>query len=1004
MSGDTDRKRSVFTFAPGAPFAKSLAQLLLDETAGDPETLARYKVLLPTRRACRTVRESFLRLSGGAPTFLPALFPIGDVDEGDLSLQMFGADGRFLDIPPAMPALRRQLMLAKMLQAGGGVFSEGREQALRLADSLVTFLDEMIIGGQDFSALSRLVPEEFSAHWQISLRFLEILSVHWPRILEESGLIDAAHRRNLLLRALADYWQAFPPDGPVIAAGTTGSIPATAQLLRVISELPQGRLILPGLDFDLDAESWESLDESHPQYLMKVLLMTLDVSREAVGVIGQIPETAGTGRNDLIREIMRPAATSGQWIHFGDSVRRLGTAASLLDGLRLYTCDTPQEEAQVVALLMREALEADGKTVCLITPDRGLARRVAAHCLRWGIAVNDSAGESLSATSVGIFLFLVLEAAHRRFDPAALLALLKHPLCGLGTERAEMERAVGSLERFFFRDEEHRPHALHDLANITSKSSYKDVARIAQILSDIFAPLTAFSDGQSYDFAKIYEAHIRAAERLSDLPDLPGDLRLWSGEAGEAAAHFLSELLGESEQIDPLSFADYVSLLFVLAQRVTVRPRYGLHPRLSILGQLEARLVDADLVILGGLNEGTWPTALRHDPWLSLPMRKSLGLPGPERFAGQAAHDFAQAFWGTEVVLTRSRKVDGAPTVPSRWLQKMGAVLQACGADHSVLSGGSHLRWARIMDDAVDVRPVSRPCPRPPVFLRPSRVSVTRVDGWLSDPYGHYARYGLGLKKLPPLRVESDHALRGQILHRAFETFLGAYPEILPPDADGLFLGHLQKAAAALLHETETLQFWITRMDDPVRRIMAHERIWRETSKFLATEAFGSLILDVGGQPFTLYGRADRIDRRSDGYALIDYKSGGSFSSQKLQNGGLPQLPLEALILERGSFRRSDPGLQGSETFRGRSSYLGYWMVNAGRKEEFTAAVEGDLTALITLVEDGLKGLVVHYRNEKVAYVNLPDPRRALRYNDYLHLARVREWSVADSDAEEVIL
>ena len=1003
MSGGTDRQRSVFTFAPGAPFAKSLAQLLLDETAGDPETLARYKVLLPTRRACRTVRESFLRLSGGAPILLPALLPIGDVDEGDLSLQMFGADGRFLNIPPAMPALRRQLLLAKMLQAGG-VFAEGREQALRLADSLGTFLDEMIIGGKDFSALSRLVPEEFSAHWQISLRFLEILSVHWPKIIEESGMIDAVHRRNLLLRALADYWRAFPPDGPVIAAGTTGSIPATAQLLRVISELPQGRLILPGLDFDLDAESWESLDESHPQYLMKVLLMTLDVSREAVGVIGQIPETAGTGRNDLIREIMRPAATSGQWIHFGDSVRRLGTAASLLDGLRLYTCDTPQEEAQVVALLMREALEADGKTVCLITPDRGLARRVAAHCLRWGIAVNDSAGESLSATSVGIFLFLVLEAAHRRFDPAALLALLKHPLCGLGTERAEMERAVGSLERFFFRDEEHRPHALHDLANITSKSSYKDVARIAQILSDIFAPLTAFSDGQSYDFAKIYEAHIRAAERLSDLPDLPGDLRLWSGEAGEAAAHFLSELLGESKQIDPLSFADYVSLLFVLAQRVTVRPRYGLHPRLSILGQLEARLVDADLVILGGLNEGTWPTALRHDPWLSLPMRKSLGLPGPERFAGQAAHDFAQAFWGTEVVLTRSRKVDGAPTVPSRWLQKMGAVLQACGADHSVLSGGSHLRWARIMDDAVDVRPVSRPCPRPPVFLRPSRVSVTRVDGWLSDPYGYYARYGLGLKKLPPLRVESDHALRGQILHRAFETFLGAYPEILPPDADGLFLGHLQKAAAALLHETETLQFWITRMDDPVRRIMAHERIWRETSKFLATEAFGSLILDVGGQPFTLYGRADRIDRRSDGYALIDYKSGGSFSSQKLQNGGLPQLPLEALILERGGFRRSDPGVQGSETFRGRSSYLGYWMVNAGRKEEFTAAVEGDLTALITLVEDGLKGLVVHYRNEKTAYVNLPDPRRALRYNDYLHLARVREWSVADSDAEEVIL
>lgn len=994
------KRQSVFSFAPGAPFAKSLAQLLLDETAGDPQKLAQYKILLPTRRACRSVRECFLRLSGGAPLFLPALMAIGDVDEQDLSLQMFGADGRFLDIPPAMPALRRQLMLAKMLQAGG-VFAEGREQALRLAESLGGFLDEMIIGDKDFSALSSLVPEEFSAHWQISLRFLEILSVHWPVILDENGMIDAAQRRNLLLHALADYWREFPPDAPVIAAGTTGSIPATANLLRVICAMPQGRLILPGLDAALNLESWQRLDESHPQFLMKALLDFLEVPRDSVCILGESLKKPGGGRSDLIREVMRPAVSSGQWTRFGESIQQQGNIEDFLCGLRLYTCDTSQEEAQVIALLMREALEEDGKTACLITPDRGLARRVAAHCLRWGIAVNDSAGESLMQTEPGIFLSLVIETARGQLDPAALLGLLKHPLCGLSMERAELGLAVQGLDRYFLRAEELRPRTLYDLAHGQAPAGPKDAARIAGSICEIFSPLLAFNDGQPYPFEKIYEAHLRVTEALAQIPEQSGASRLWSGEAGEAAALFLTELRDEAGRIEPLSFTDYLSLFSVLAERVTVRPRYGLHPRLSILGQLEARLVDADLVIMGGLNEGTWPAGSRHDPWLSLPMRKSLGLPGQERFAGQAAHDFAQAFCGPEVVLTRSRKVDGTPTVPSRWLQKMGAVLQACGTEISELSYGPHLRWARMMDDVAEVRPVSRPRPRPPAFFRPDRVSVTRVEGWLSDPYGYYARYGLGLRKLAALRMESDHALRGRILHKAFESFLSAYPDALPDEAEALFYKHLQAAADVLAHEPEALRFWIARMDGPVRRILAHERIWRERAQFYMTEASGTLALDVDGQAFRLYGRADRIDRRRDGYALIDYKSGGNFSAKKLESADLPQLPLEALILERGAFMGDGPERR---SFSGRVSYLGYWMVHAGNSDKADVSVEGDLKALIATAEDGLKGLIRHYRDERTAYDNLPDPQRRPRYNDYEHLARVREWSVADSDVEEMFL
>ncbi|MCB1681835.1 MAG: double-strand break repair protein AddB [Alphaproteobacteria bacterium] len=1000
MSDKGVAQRNVLSLPPGVPFARALAQHFLEETQGNPEILARYTVLLPTRRACRTVRENFLKLTAGKPILLPKLLPIGDVDESDLSLQMFGADRTFLDVAPAMPGLRRRLLLSKMLQAGA-VFAEGPEQAIRLADSLSSLLDQMIIEGKEFAELASLVPEEFAAHWQVTLTFLEILSVHWPKILKESGVIDAAARRNILLRAFAEHWRKFPPEDPVIAAGTTGSIPATAELLDAVSLMPNGRVILPGLDLELDPESWDVLDETHPQYLMKKLLERLGMKKEDVRVLSSQSGFAAPERQNLVREIMRPAATTGQWAGFGKRIREGGGAEALTKGLQLYVCDMPQEEALVIALLMREALEEDGKTACLITPDRGLARRVSAHCQRWGIDVDDSAGQALPHTSVGTFLSAVLAAATRKLDPAAFLALLKHPLCGLGLMRDDLQGHVRFLERRFLRNDEERPRRIRDLAEQLSAGQYASLLTVVDRLQNILEPLAALDDRNPHSFRAFFDAHIRAAEDLATHPDVSGAARLWTGEAGEAAAAFLAELQEEDGPIGLVDYSAYGDLFRTLSSSVIVRPVYGTHPRLSILGQLEARMNDADLVILGGLNEGTWPPSQPDDPWLSAPMRQALGLPGFERAVGLAAHDFSQAFCAREVVLTRSRKVEGAPTVPARWLQKLDAVLQACGSDSKALSKGPHLRWARMMDHAQALAPVARPAPRPPVGQRPAKISVTRVQSWLEDPYGIYARYTLGLKKLSPLSVQTDHALRGKVLHKAFETFLGAYPEHLPDDAEEILFRHLEQAIDLYIHDPETLRFWVARMDGALRRMLAHEREWRRSARFYATEAKGEAVLSLDGVPFVLEGRADRIDKRADGYALIDYKSGGSFTESKLKKGEYPQLPLEALMMERGRFTLSSGAGPGTIS-PGPVSYLGYWMVAAGSKGESDLCVQGDLSGLTAYVEAGFMELIRVFRDEAVAYSSLPDPQRKPRFNDYEHLARVREWSVADSESTEV--
>src|SRR5690606_40649772 len=102
-----------------------------------------------------------------------------------------------------------------------------------------------------------------------------------------------------------------------------------------------------------------------------------------------------------------------------------------------------------------------------------------------------------------------------------------------------------------------------------------------------------------------------------------------------------------------------------------LRPRFGRHPRLFIWGPLEARLQHADRIILGGLNEGTWPGDASIDPWLNRPMRAELAIEPPERRIGLAAHDFASGASAGGVVLTRALKVGGAPTVASRWLLRL---------------------------------------------------------------------------------------------------------------------------------------------------------------------------------------------------------------------------------------------------------------------------------------------------------------------------------------------
>src|SRR5690606_20009946 len=132
-------------------------------------------------------------------------------------------------------------------------------------------------------------------------------------------------------------------------------------------------------------------------------------------------------------------------------------------------------------------------------------------------------------------------------------------------------------------------------------------------------------------------------------------------------ANFIRELIESAPAFGELLPESYSYFFDELLSARVVRPRFGLHPRLFIWGPLEARLQHADRMILGGLNEGTWPGEANIDPWVNRPMRAAMGLEPPERRIGLSAHDFAEGASAEEAVLSRALKVEGAPAVASRW-------------------------------------------------------------------------------------------------------------------------------------------------------------------------------------------------------------------------------------------------------------------------------------------------------------------------------------------------
>ena len=1044
----------IFTIPAGENFLDLLADGIASMVGGDALALSRVTVLLPTRRACRALRDSFLRRAGGAPLLPPRLRPLGAIDDDEPGLA-FGDTA--IDLPPAIAPLRRRLVLAQtILKLASKQAPVTASQAIELAAELAALLDEAQTEQIGFAALEKLVPDEYAEHWRRTIDFLAILSDAWPDILAAEGATDPADRRNQVLTALAESWRAAPPADPIIAAGTTGSIPATAALLKTIAHLPNGAVVLPGLDAELTDDEWEALDPSHPQFGLKQLLDRLETPRAVVRAwphaskkidvmpreggasatfsqshpaldAGSIPPTktpplprAGEGRGEgapfsreegwsggsereektasrrrLLSAALRPAATMADWRD------RAALSADALKGVARIDAADQQQEAGVIALLLREALQHDGRTAALITPDRDLARRTASELRRFGVTIDDSAGQPLGAAPPIVFLRLVAELICEGAAPAPLLAAFKHPLAAGGTETVAFRANARALEMALLRG----PRPGDSLAELVGalrqgrergQNPKPDLADWLDRLREQAQAFIALAEGDASP-ADLLRAHVAAAEAWAATDTQTGAARLWSGDAGAAAAEFIAELAEAACDFPAIDGAAYPAFFAQCLQGRVLRPAWGGHPRLHILGPLEARLLSFDTVILGGLNEGVWPAETDSGPWMSRPMRGDFGLQAPERRIGQAAHDFVQAACAKQLVLTRAARVENAPSVPSRWLERLDAALKAAGLDNELQRRPELLFWREQLDHVERGAPLPPPAPRPPVAARPRKLSVTEIETWRRDPYVIYARRILCLRALDPLDAEPGAAERGQIIHDALAEFIAAHPKDLPPDAEQRLLEFGRTHFGGALARPGIWAFWWPRFQAIAHWFIDHERARRPEAMPLIVEGAGTLHLPIGPGGFILNARADRIDRLADGsLAIIDYKTGGIPDKSDIIDGYAPQLPLEAVIAREGGFAKvaAAPVTQ-----------LQYWRLSGGKDPGEVTALETatykykPLPSVAQLADEALAGLrilIQAYDNQATPYAARPRFDRALRYNDYEHLARVKEWSAED--------
>lgn len=1031
-------KPTLYNIPAGLPFADCLAEGVLHLYGNRPDILAKTTIFLPSKRGIRALREAFYRRRSGKLMLLPSLRALGDGLDAEPSLLAEDAVSAsyLLSQKQVISGGVRQLALTKLILEHIRPNADGDmsyAHALALAVSLTELLDSVQSERIEFQAIRSLDVEGHALSWQQNIDILHIITDIWPDYLAMIGRIDPVSYRNAILEILTQHWQNHPPAYPIIAAGSTGSMPASADFMRLIGRLPQGCVVLPGLDPDLTEADIQALTSDHPQCGLSHLLSYYQMTSPDIDLwcaTKDFMTDHHRAKRKFFHEIMRPSGTAEAWFNINERLSQEDVHKAI-EGLHILSAKNEREEATAIALIMREALETPHKTVALVTPNRILARHVKTALKRWGIVPDDSAGVPLSDLPQGIFFKLLCDVLDTNFAPVSFLSLLKHPFACAGLSPPEFRSKIRLLENAILRGVKPKTAglsgyrvALMEKIQELQKSTHDSQEKIdslnrlfgfLDLLEECFAPLVTLPDiSTMQDFI---DKLIVTLEKLSLYSTskkgyLVQTLSFWSDEAGRCMESLLAEFADNTHLLGTLPQSTIRQHIMEYSAKLPVRPSHGLNHRLFIWGTPEARLQQTDILILGGLTEESWPISPNTGIFLSRPMRKTLGLSSPERRIGLSAHDFVQAGCSPHVYMTHSLRSNGKPLTPSRWLIRLENLLKGAvykdetGKNHHILEklhDTPYLAWANMLDmpDGF-VPPAKRPMPTPPVHVRPRRLPVTHIEKWVRDPYFIYAYYILKLRSKDPIDADIEAKDKGNILHKVSHFFVQETKDCLDNTAPHIMNRLIDDVLSDMGEHPSVLAFWKPRLQHLSKIFIREEFLRRKSLHPMALEVSGALTFTVPYEDFTITARADRIDRDKNGHlVIIDYKSSlaASGTAAQIEAGLAPQLPLQAMIARYGGFEGIEPSVIAG---------LEYIILSGAKKnpylrKEITLPKKtqyADFSEMLLNVEEGFKGWVTRFDDVNTPYTSRLMPQLLSYIGDYDQLARVQEWS-QDEDAEE---
>ena len=1023
-------RRNLFTIAPGAPFLKTFVSALLDgeivpplSRETPPLAMARATIYVPTQRAARALSAEFAKALDRRTTLLPRILPLGALEERE-NAALFGADFDIeadAPIAPPIEELERRLLLSQLIlqwtkalgraiisidAAGAPNLHESEpllvaatpSAAYALAADLGALIDELHIEDISVDAFETLSDDAYSDFWAITTRFLQIALREWPQILAERGRIDASAYQKRLVEAQIAELIRKPPSAPVIALGSTGAQPATARLLAAIAALENGAVVLPGLDQIMDEDAWASVGQTergseqaftHPQTMLKRLLAAMGAARNEPRELARLTP-ALAARRAFVSQAMAPPQATSAWRDY--QAAHSGDFAQALEGVIALEAPDERLEALTLALFMREALETPGHTAALVTPDRLIARRVGAELRRFDIEIDDSGGMPLARTSIGALARLVAMIGSDSAGAVNVAALLAHPLTTLGLSRGRVASLaslveIGVLRAFAqpdggwaarvtpARELARAPHA-HPAARRISDDDWLEIEGALARIDAAFAPFAALAPTASLsDRARAHRAALEAV--IAGIEELD--------EEGASALFELLDRLAHAEAPSGFNAQNYAALFDRIVSETMLRGPRRAHPRLKILGPLEARLIDADLILLAGLDEGVWPPQTDTGAFLNRSMRAQLDLMAPERRIGQSAHDFVMALGAKRVVLSRAVKRDGAPTVPSRFMARLSA-LASDAFDECRKRGDAMLAIAAALDRPKEAIAIERPQPRPPLALRPQRLSVTRIERLRRDPYAIFAEYILKLTPLPPIGTEAGAREIGIAIHEALAEFVARNPHgALPHNARDALLDLAREKLNGFMADPAFVSFQWPRIEAGLDHALSFEQERRALDCEIHVETRGEMALTLAdGSTFRLTAIADRIELDRQGQAYVfDYKTGAPPSKQQVKVGWSPQLTLEAAMIQSGAFEKVGPRAVAG------AAYVG---LRNGGETQWLEWKDTRFADIVAAHRAQLGELLSQFRVESTPYASRPHPAFMSDVGDYDHLARVKEW------------